>query len=58
MPEIVADSPSLTCYHLFPNQESKDLSSLVLISLCLAGAHARALCQGKPCWMNFSESRE
>jgi len=38
MPEMVADPPASTCYHLFPRADSRNLNNLILISFCLARA--------------------
>ena len=38
MPEIIADLRPHSCYHLFPDLESRNFKGLLLISLLLARA--------------------
>jgi hypothetical protein len=42
MPEIVAEPPSLSCYHLLSRPESRNINDLILIRFSLA-RHARGL---------------
>jgi hypothetical protein len=49
MPEIVADPPASTCYHLFPRADSRNLNDLILISFCLARA-TRASAREEALW--------